>query len=151
MQARPNPLMFLPGVLFWALVGVGLWRDDARFLGAGVAVLVIALSVMALRSALRSSARHAEERRVWLEGTAAVAKVLRITAGRSSANDNPLVDFELEVNDGGEPYRTAVSVYVSQLAIPRIQPGCEIVVHVDPKDRMNVVLDEDLTYFGYKT
>ena len=41
------------------------------------------------------------------------------------------------------------SVIVNMLAIPRVQPGCEIEVRIDPQDRSKVAIDEKLTYLGY--
>jgi hypothetical protein len=35
-------------------------------------------------------------------------------------------------------------MYVSSLAIPRVQPGCEIDVRVDPADPANLVVDPAL-------
>jgi hypothetical protein len=48
-----------------------------------------------------------------------------------------------------EPYRLSTSAIVSKLAIPRVQPGCEIEVRVDRDDPENLVLDAALTPTGY--
>jgi hypothetical protein len=80
----------------------------------------------------------------------ATAKVVELSTKGGGLNDNPKIDFELDVTREGEPsFRAQVSVIVSLLAIPRVQPGCEIDVRIDPHDRSKVVIDEKLTYLGY--
>jgi len=65
-------------------------------------------------------------------------------------NGHPKVDFELDVSvPGQEPYRVSLSALVSKLAIPRVQPGSEIAVRVDQNDRGEVLIDADLTPYGY--
>ena len=61
----------------------------------------------------------------------------------------PMVDFVLDVAaDGGPPRRVSTSAVISQLAIPRVQPGCEIDVRIDPTDAETLVVDPALTPYG---
>ena len=60
------------------------------------------------------------------------------------------VTFQLEVHAPGRaPYAATATTIVSQLAIPRIQPGSTIQVRIDPADPNRVVVDESVTYLGY--
>jgi hypothetical protein len=90
------------------------------------------------------SAKAAEARRIWEGGTRGTAKVIQIST-RGGLNDNPGVDFVLDVTPDGQPtYCTSTWAIVSLLAIPRIQPGCEIEVRIDPRDPSKVAIDEKL-------
>lgn len=55
--------------------------------------------------------------------------------------DDPNVDMDLDI-DGG---RLKVTSLIARLAIPRIQPGCEIQVRIDPADGKKIVIDPALT------
>lgn len=73
-----------------------------------------------------------------------------ITTRGGGLNDNPRVEFELSVSlPGGEPYAVRTSAIIDKLAIPRIQPDCEIEVRVDPNDRAKLALDDKLVYPRY--
>ena len=52
--------------------------------------------------------------------------------------------------EGAAPYRVTTRALISMLAIPRIQPGTVIDVRVDRADRARVVVDEQLTAYGYR-
>jgi len=88
-------------------------------------------------------------RRVWADGTPATATVLRAqTSG--SLNNHPYVDLELEVTEPGAAPRVVLArQLVSQLMLSKVQPGATIDVKIDPTDPDVVVLDEELTPYGY--
>lgn len=73
-----------------------------------------------------------------IDGQATITSVAETNAyfGRS-----PIVRFELQVSvDGQPPYALTHTQPVSQLAIPRVQPGMTVPVKVDPNDGSKVAL-----------
>ncbi|WP_394834338.1 hypothetical protein LVJ94_48350 [Pendulispora rubella] len=147
-----NPLLLVPGLLCWVLIGVGAATGNRTWIGLGTILTILSIVVGLVATARRSSAKRAEAGRIWAGGMRGRAKVVDISTKGGRVNDNPTIDFELDVTpEGQSTYRAQVSVLVSLLAIPRIQPGCEIEVRIDPQDRSKVVVDEKLTYLGYKS
>ncbi len=144
-------LLVIPGTLFWALVIAGATTGNEAMIGIAVAMgVVVAVSVIVV-AVRASAAARAGRKRIWETGAAATARVLAIGADGSSFNDHPNVDLQLEVTrDGGTPYKATVRALISQLAIPRIQPGCTIAVRVDPTDPGTMVVDPSLTPYGYR-
>ncbi len=75
-------------------------------------------------------------------GESANAKIVRLIDTGMTINNDPVVDFELEVRPaGGEPYSAHSKGLVSRLDIPQFQPGRVVPVKFDPKDRSRVALD----------
>lgn len=148
-RKKLNPLMFLPGLVFWPIAITGVVLEDQNILTAAAVVLAIMLGFFGVRALRRGAARRREEGRVWHEGSPATARVITISSGGGSLNDHPRIDFELEVSHQGRVYQATASTIIDQLAIPRIQPGCEIVVRVDPNDPSKVAIDDALTYLDY--
>jgi hypothetical protein len=144
-------LLVIPGTLFWALVIAGATTGNEAMIGVAVAMgAVVALSVIIL-AVRRSAAARADRKRIWETGATATARVLAIGADGSSFNDHPNVDLQVEVTrDGASPYQATVRALISQLAIPRIQPGCTIAVRIDPNDAGNLLVDPALTPYGYR-
>ncbi len=142
--------MLVPGMCAWGLVIAGIAMDDTVLLSMGVALFLTG-GLLAVVRTLRSSANKRDERkRAWADGRPATARIISIGTRGGGINDHPLVNFELEVvMEGGISYQATTSGIVSKLAIPRIQPECEIVVRVDRNDRSVVVIDEALTPYGY--
>jgi hypothetical protein len=139
--------LVLAGTGFWVLVFAGIFNENGTLLGAAV-VLALVTAVIVIRDALRgAAARKAERERVWAVGTPAQAHVVSISTGRGGGfNDHPMIDFVLDVTVGGAPARRlTTSAVISQIAIPRVQPGCEIAVRIDPLDDANLVVDPALT------
>lgn len=152
-ERRPgiHPLAFIPGVTFWGLIAAGFATENTAFFGASVVVFAVSAVVLITYKVKRSSAERAELARIWTEGLPATAVVKRISTKGGGMNGHPRVDFELEVTPpSGAAYAAATSVIVDKLAIPRIQPGCAVEVRIDPADRGSVVVDEALTYLGYR-
>jgi hypothetical protein len=142
--------LVLAGTGFWVLVFAGIFTENTSLLGAAT-VLALVTAVIVIRDAIRSaSARKAERERVWAVGTPARATVVSLTSGRGGGfNDHPMVDFVLDVTvAGGSARRLSASAVISQLAIPRVQPGCEIDVKIDPLDEANLVVDPALTPYA---
>ncbi|MGO4255699.1 hypothetical protein [Marmoricola sp. RAF53] len=144
-----NRLVLLPGSLFWVFLVIALITQNP--------VVITLTAVLAVGTALafggyafrtwRSS--KTLRRRVWADGTPATATVLRAqTSG--SLNNHPYVDLELEVTAPGAAPRVVLArQLISQLMLSKVQPGASIAVKVDPTDPGVVVLDEELTPYGY--
>ncbi len=146
-----NPLMFLPGLLFWGVFGYGIATGNETVLGIGTVLVVATIVTVLVIRGMASAAETKDLARIWLEGDPAQAKIVRIKETGASFNDHPQVDFELEVTDRmGRAFRTEATSYIRTIAIPRIQPGCELEVRIDPQDRGRVVLHEDVVYPGYR-
>ena len=134
-------LLFVPGLMGAALVVGGFTSDSTLMIGIGFAMagsMVVGILALGIRDA---SAASAERRRIWKSGTPAAARVVAIV--EVDREDTPEVDLDLEV--GTPPTKVKVRSLISKLAIPRIQPGCEIQVRVDPSDPRKVVIDPGLT------
>jgi hypothetical protein len=145
-----NPLMFLPGTVIWILIGVGFATGEDLLIGLGVACAISAFLVLAIRKVRSSGRARLERRRIWNEGTEALARIITIGTDGGSFNDHPYVDFELDVNVSGRPtYRVSTRALISQLAIPRVQPGCDIAVRIDSAAPDELVVDAALTPYGY--
>jgi len=144
-------LMMIPGMLFWALVGTGIATENRALIEIAV-VLAVAVVITLLAVKLAGTGkRNAAMAKLWREGEPAQAVIKRISTRGGGVNDNLVIDLELEVTRaGGEPYPVQASQMISQLAIPRIQPGCQILVKVDPQSPTDLVVDEELTPYGYK-
>ena len=126
---------------FWVLVIVGAVRESDALIGVALGLgLVIAISAATV-AVRRSNARRTEDARILDQGARSPARVVSATSN-GSLNNNPYVEFVLEVQpEGGEPYRVERRTLVSQMAVPRIQPGTVIDVYVDPGDPQSVVIE----------
>ena len=139
-------LLSIAGTLFWVLVLMGGFMQNNYLIGSAMVLFFVStVSVITLK--LRAhSAQKAEQLRLWSQGTPGRAKVITISTNGGSINDNPYVDFELEITiPGQESYQASITALVSKLAIPRIQPDCQINVRVDPNNKMHLVIDPSLT------
>jgi len=145
-----HPLALLPGTVFWGCVIAGFATGNDAFFGVAVVVAVLLISTLLFFKIRASATQRAERLRIWTEGAPTTARVISIGTGGGSLNDYPYVDFVLELAEGTPPHRVELNALVSQLAIPRIQPGCQIAVRVDPKDPAKVVIDAELTPYGYR-
>lgn len=144
-----HPLLFLPGLLFWGLVGVGIATENQTMLGVSALFAVVCVITGISIKVRAAKATRDEQARVWFEGTPATAKVVSISSS-GGLNDNPRVDFELEIcPEGQQSFPATVTAIVSKLAIPRIQPDCQLKVRFDPEERTNIALDESVLYLRY--
>lgn len=101
---------------------------------AGFAVPVFFLVRMLMGSAERS--------RILAQGIPVQATILQIWETGVRINDCPQVGFQIQVMPpSGVPYTTQTTLVVSQLVIPRIQPGAVVRAKLDPKNPNNVALE----------
>ena len=138
-------LLVVPGLMGIALVVGGLTSGNDVMAGVGFGLAGVALVTFIGLKISDASAVAAERRRIWKSGKPATARVIALSEV-GGAEDHPEADLELEVRvDGAPPARVRVRSLISRLAVPRIQPGCEIQVRLDPADGNKVVIDPALT------
>jgi hypothetical protein len=139
-------LLFVPGLMGCALVAGGFASESNTMVGVGFGLAGVALVIFLGLKIADTSAEAAERRRIWKTGRTATARVLKISEAPGGGDENPEVDLELEIRgEGAPPPPVRVRSLISRLAVPRIQPGCEIQVLLDPADGSKAVLDPGLT------
>jgi hypothetical protein len=75
-------------------------------------------------------------------GQPATATITRLIDTGTTINQDPVVEFVLEVHTpAGEVYEARTKALVSRLDIPQVQPGRTVPVKVDLADRSRVALD----------
>ena len=139
----------LPGTAFWTLVIVGIATGSLGvWIAAAVLGIVTFLGFLAFAGS-KATATRKTKKRVWVDGVPATAKVLEAHAD-GSLNNHPYVDLTLEVTVPNQvPRKVEVRQVISQLMVARIEPGKEIAVKVDPTNPEIVVVDPELTPYGY--
>jgi len=141
---KANPLVLLPGTLFWVFLVIALvTKNDVVVtltivLGVGT---FVGFGAAALR---RSATERTIKKRVWADGSPTTATVLT-SRTNGSLNDHPNVEMTLDL--GGR--EVAVRQVISQIMVSSVKPGEEIAVKVDQQDPSIVVVDEALTPYGY--
>lgn len=138
-------LVALGAMVFGVLLISAASNDPDVLVGialtTGLAMAVVAIIV----GVRRSRARRAMRRRLLDEGIVTKARIVSAKSN-GALNNDPYVDFVLEVlPEGEDPYHVAYRTLVSQIAIPRVQPGNEIDVYVDPADPAAVLIDPSVT------
>lgn len=75
-------------------------------------------------------------------GTPASGRIVKLVDTGTTINDDPVVEFVLEVTTtGGEIYEARTKGLVSRLDVPAVQPGRVVPVKFDPADRTRVAMD----------
>ncbi len=86
--------------------------------------------------------KKAEADKVLATGQAATGTVMRLSETGTMINNQPLVNIVLNVQRPGiPPYQVMVQKVISQLEIPRLQPGMTVAVKVDPTNPQSVAID----------
>jgi hypothetical protein len=81
-----------------------------------------------------------DQQRLMQEGRMGQATIKSIRDTGKTLNENPEVEFELEVNVDGFTYDVTHRQIVSRIAIPQYQPGASVPVHVDRDDQSKLVI-----------
>ena len=91
---------------------------------------------------LRPLMQNMQQRNAILQsGIPAMATILQLADTGMMVNYNPRVNIVLQVQPpNGAPYQTEVTMVVSQLQIPRVQPGMVVPVKIDPANPSKVAL-----------
>lgn len=148
MSKTPGrPIFFIiPGTLFWVLVISGGVTGNTYLIGAGVVLMVVTIVVGLTLQIKAAAAQSARRRALWDSGTPARARVVSVKATGARINHDPEVELVLEVTLPDQPPHTVThKAYVSQIAVPRVQPDCQLDVRVDPQDKSQVVVDPTIT------
>ena len=139
-------LLFVPFLMGGALVVGGFSSQSNTMVGVGFGLAGVAFAVFLGLGISDMSAQNAERARIWKTGRQAVARVIAISEVSGGGDENPEVDLDLEVRvEGAAAARLKVRSLISRLAVPRIQPGCEIQVRLDPAAGDKAVIDPALT------
>jgi hypothetical protein len=137
------------GTMFWVLVFAGIATANGAVIGAAVVLALVTAGIVITKALRTGTARKAEQDRVWAVGTPGRAQVVSIKPSGARLNGHPMIDIVLDLTVADRPAgRFSARTLISELAIPRVQPGCEIDVRVDPADEANIVLDPALSPFG---
>ena len=142
MTAKSKPMVIVAGSLFWPLVIAGAVTENNALVFLALALFVGTMTVVGIGAWKAAKVRQVRDERLRADGLPGRATVVSIDDRGGTINNDPIVHFELDVAVGATPpYRAQTSMRVSRLDIPRIQPGCELDVRVDPTDRDTVLID----------
>jgi hypothetical protein len=127
--------------------GVGALIADQRAAGprggyftAGVVLVGIAVVLILVGIVLRVAA--GKKLRIQQHGTPGEAKVVSLGQTGMVVNNNPVVEFDLEVTlPGMAPYRTTTRATVPMVALPRVMPGARLPIKADPSEPSKIVVD----------
>ena len=82
-----------------------------------------------------------QDRSVIDNGIPARATILSVRQTGVMLNNQPQVEFQLEVHPpSGMPYQAQTKAVVALISIPKYQPGAEVPVKIHPTDSSKVVL-----------
>jgi len=81
-----------------------------------------------------------DQQRLMQEGRTGEATIKSIRDTGKTLNENPEVEFDLEVRLDGFSYDVTHRQIVSRIAIPQYQPGATVPVHVDREDQNKLVI-----------
>jgi hypothetical protein len=81
-----------------------------------------------------------DQQRLMQEGRTGEATIRSIRDTGKTLNENPEVEFDLEVSLDGFSYDVTHRQIVSRIAIPQYQPGATVPVHVDREDQSKLVI-----------
>jgi hypothetical protein len=129
--------------------GVGALIADQRASGprggyftAGIALTATAVILILVGLVMRAAA--AKKRRIEQTGTPGEARILGLGQTGMMINNNPVVEFDLEVTlPGTAPYRTTTRATVPIIALARVTPGAQLPIKADPSEPSEIVVDWD--------
>ena len=100
--------------------------------------LTIGITLFAIRFIRKTVG---QDREVIQNGIPATAKILSVRQTGVMLNDQPQVEFQLEVHPpSGVPYQAQAKAVVALVSIPQIQPGAEVAVKIHPTDQTRVAI-----------
>lgn len=127
----------------------------ALVIGSVLCTLVISglsmfMAFKVLRKVFQGSAQNNAILQNGLPGTARVMQLgaggmTMLVGGQRSVQ--LAMTLEVQLGDGSPPYQAQLSAMIPEIAMPRIQPGQEVPVKVDPANRAQVAID--LRAMGY--
>jgi len=109
-------------------------------------LFVVVMSILPFKGAFGSLFGTKESKRIQAEGREATAVVLGIgensEGGIVTINDQPLLNLQLEVQDGNvPPYPVSLDTVIPRSAVPQFQPGAVIPIKIDPENPDKIIID----------
>jgi hypothetical protein len=75
-------------------------------------------------------------------GVPAQARIVKISDTGMTINEDPVVDFVLEIRrQDGTTYQASTRAPISRLDVPRFQPGADVPIRIDPNNPAHVAID----------
>jgi len=108
----------------------------------GGTVLSLALTIGVILLVRRTISKVlGQDRSVIQNGIPARARILGVRQTGLMLNQQPQVEFQLEVHPpSGMPYQAQARAVIGLFSIPRFQPGVEVPVKIHPTDLSKVAL-----------
>lgn len=108
-------------------------------------ILLLALASLLLAACSAIVGRYsgrAEACAIIANGVPARARVQRLVDTGISINDDPVVEFVLDVDSGdGRAHEARARALVSRLDVPAVQPGRIFAIHYDPQQPERAAID----------
>ena len=106
------------------------------------AASVVMLSVLFGCSWINRTTGYSQAKELEKIGLPAEATILEIRDSGITVNNDPVVDFVLEVRPKGkEAYQAKTRMLISRIEIPQFQPGAVVRVNYDPNNPSRVSFD----------
>lgn len=107
--------------------------------GAGLVAIV---GMLGCGSIIANFSGRRESCEILAIGKPATGRIVRLIDTGTTINDDPVVEFVLDVNPpDGERYEARTKALVSRLDVASVQPGRIVPVKYDPQNRLRVALD----------
>ncbi len=108
----------------------------------GGAVLSLAITIGVTLFVIRFVRKTVgQDRNIIQNGIPARAKILSVRQTGVMLNNQPQVEFLLEVHPlSGMPYQAQAKAVVALFSIPQFQPGAEVAVKIHPTDQTKVAV-----------
>jgi competence protein ComGC len=115
---------------------------ESSTLAIGFTLLSLALTLVITLLVLRFVRKAlGQDRSIVQNGIPARAKILSVQQTGLMLNNQPQVEFQLEVYPPtGMPYQAQAKAIIGLVSIPQFQPGVEIPVKIHPTDLSKVAL-----------
>lgn len=105
-------------------------------------LLALLLATAGCTSIVDGFSGRKEACRIIAIGKPASATIVRLIDTGTTINNDPVVDFVLQVTPPeGEAWEAHSKALVGRLDVPSVQPGRVVPVKYDPRDRTRVALD----------
>ena len=128
-------------------IGAGMAVGESRASGSGggfgiAATVLIGTAIILLLVGIVVVIKSARKRRIEESGQSGKAKVITLSQTGTYINQNPVFEFDLEIEVLGiSPYRAEVRATVPMYLVQRVGPGATLPVKVDPSKPSEVIID----------
>ena len=112
------------------------------FGGKHAALGIVLIASLGCAGVMNRVTGEGDAERIRQIGVAAEARIIEIADSGITVNNDPVIDFVLEVRPAeGEPFRATARSRISRIRVPQYQPGASVRVRYDPNDRTRAALD----------